>query len=893
MAMRISALVLLLLFSGEMVYGSGPYDGQMFRGTIAYSCDGNWNDPDDWAASPVSLAILAALGLQEKLVHFHYNCILWSSVAEWEREHADRVLEAAEKFGFDRGRFFDCQQQLQEAVLHLAECINAASAESPLYLVLAGPVDVVRKALERSDPAKRSFVYCISHSRWNEGYARDVPFTATKRELIELGIKWVQIPDQNALLSASPYRRASLVQRGSDSPWVPAREEEFRPYFWMRDGQDVRMFFLWESLVASGRPDPSDAGMMYFLVSGDVAATPEKLQELLVTGRIREMIPERPVVRLEAESFSGLEGFQVVSTADRSVSHGLCVEGAEGVSRGFLRTLFDEPYTAEEATYELLLRYYLDGKGACRFRMIVGDNAPVDWALAPQSPTWVNHTLPSRQIKRGDAVVLELEGNLPRIDYVELRMEGQMPGAPTAFPGESVAQLSSQKGPSGVEGQRGGSPPGEHPRFAVTGPLDNPRALPGQIIVAGGRPGYLKINGGRAVFLCGPDNPEEFLYLGTLRPDGTRDGPQMEMIEFLGKSGVNAFHFQMFRMRRCNIKDEGDDTHCPFVDHDPSKPLNEKVLDQWDFWLGELEKRGIIVHLEFYNDATDVERMGWTLDSEGNLHPDEQRFIDGIVKRFCHRKNIIWGIEESSNKLPRARVRHFLKIAERIRQVDPYHHPIVQSFVTPETAEKDMHPDGVTSADYRDSPYVDMATWLHIPPHGKDFEAQHAAYLRYALIDRDRFITMRNETEYHPIDRRVARIHNWACALAGMHALEAQLNAARPDRRDRIIDAGKVVEFMEQTDWYLMKPADSLASGSTKWVLANPGNSYIAYTYEYSGPMGLKELPKGQYELLWFDTVSGRSHRMRIEQPATGEARWEKPQEMGNEIALYVRRFEP
>jgi hypothetical protein len=30
----------------------------------------------------------------------------------------------------------------------------------------------------------------------------------------------------------------------------------------------------------------------------------------------------------------------------------------------------------------------------------------------------------------------------------------------------------------------------------------------------------------------------------------------------------------MFRMRRCNIKDEGDDHHCPFVDFDPTQPLN-------------------------------------------------------------------------------------------------------------------------------------------------------------------------------------------------------------------------------------------------------------------------------------------------------------------------------
>ena len=889
--MRYATLIACLAWLGfaGLACGLEPFDGKTFHGNIAYTCDGNFNDPDDWAASPVSLAILASLGLQEKLVHFDYNSTLFDTDPAWEQEHASRVLGAAERFGFDRRRFFDCRQQLEVAVAHLAECINAASAKTPLYLIIAGPVDVARMALQRCAPAQRAWVYCISHSRWNDGYARNVPFTASKRDVINLGVKWVQISDQNVLLSKSPYRAVSRSNNQLQSPWAAAREEEFAPYFWMRDAADPGVKFLWESLVASTRPDPSDAGMMYFLVSGDESATPEKLHQLLMERKLPQQIPIRAKVRLEAENFSVLEGLEVEPSDDRSVSHRLCVAPLENQSKGLLRTIFDEPYTAEDAAYDVTIRYSLKNETPCKFRLTVGNQKPIVWTTAGSSG-WLAHTLHSVPIKRGDMLTLEVQNNVPRIDYLECRIHqaSTEPLPVERSPEPNVAKSVAVSGNNAAV-----APRAEHPRFAVTGPLDDPTAMPGQIIVAGGRPGYLKINGGRYVFLCGPDNPEEFLYLGTPRPDGTRDGPQMEIIDFLGKSGVNAVHFMMFRMRRCNIKDEGDDTHCPFTDHDPSKPLNEKVLDQWDLWLTELEKRGIIVHFEFYNDATDVERIGWKLDSQGNLHPEEQRFIDGIVKRFCHHKNIIWGIEESSNKLPRERVRHFMKIAERIREVDPYRHPIVQSFVTPETAEKDMHPDGVTSADYRDCPFIDITTWLHIPPHGKDFDAQHAAYLRYAAMGRDRFINMRNETEYHPIDRHIARVHNWACALAGMHALEAQLNAVRVDRRDRIIDAGKVVDFMEQTDWYLMRPADQLASDSTKWVLAQPGKSYIAYTYDYTGPMGLQELPAGTYELLWFDTITGKSLRQRVSQSAANVSAWEKPGEFGKEIALYIKRIEP
>ena len=78
------------------------------------------------------------------------------------------------------------------------------------------------------------------------------------------------------------------------------------------------------------------------------------------------------------------------------------------------------------------------------------------------------------------------------------------------------------------------------------------------------------------------------------------------VIDRLAASGANAFHFILWRMNRSNIKNEGDDTHCPFVGHDPGKPLNEAVLDQWEGWFSQLERAGVVLHVELYDDATDV-----------------------------------------------------------------------------------------------------------------------------------------------------------------------------------------------------------------------------------------------------------------------------------------------
>ena len=454
-------------------------------------------------------------------------------------------------------------------------------------------------------------------------------------------------------------------------------------------------------------------------------------------------------------------------------------------------------------------------------------------------------------------------GGYSKLDYVQLNYKGSNSG-----PSSSVKL-----------------------RFSASGPLDDPAALSGQVIVAGSNPGYLKYNGGGPVFLSGPDNPEDFLFRGTLNADGTRSGGgQTEMIDRMARARVNAFHCQMTRMKRCNFKNEGDDTHTPFVNHDPSQGLNENVLNQWDEWLGQLENKGIIVHLEFYNDATDVEMMGWTLDSAGNLHPDERRWIEGIVRKFKHHKNILWGIEESCNKLPKSRTKHFKKIGELIARTDNYNHPIVQSFVVPNDPEGDFPAEGITSDEYIVDPYIRVVTWLHVVSHGDDFEEQHQEYLRFYKRDASKFVVMKNETYHHPRRGAQSRRYMWSCAMTGMHTLEAYHHADKASDENKLKDDGRINVFMEQTDFYRMKPRDDLAAGSTRWVLANPGDSYIAYTYDYSGPMGIKSMTAGTYDLKWFDTVDGDTVIQTGVSVPTGDVTWNKPNSMSNEIALYIKR---
>jgi hypothetical protein len=776
------------------------------------------------------------------------------------------VLGAVERYGFDRSLFFDDRRNLDGAIASIVKAINASSADNPLYFIIAGPMEVPYRAMQKSDREKLKFVYCVSHSRWNDGYQASYKFSFTKRSVIEQDVHWVQIQDQNKRLSCSRY--------GS-----PAKAHEFAPYFWMRDSSDAKVKFLWDRMVVSTRPDPSDAGMAWFLVTGDEECTPAKLESLLEKRRPLHGPATRASVRLEAENFRHLEGFTVDDKGDRDASHRLSVAAAAPTGR--IRTCFDEPFAKAAGRYDVEVRHR-GQKGAtsqCSF-FVNGVARGATWSLTGESVGWTSRLIPDVEIKQGDELRLDVQGGAGRVDFVQLTASGARMSIATDAPARGAAAAAIASTPLPAQG-------------TTTGPLDDSNAMPGGLIVAGKNPGYLKYNGGRAVFLSGPDNPEEFLYLGALNTDGTRSGGgQSEMIARMAKTGVNAFHCLIFRMQRCNIKQEGDDAHCPFIDHDPAKPLNLVVLDQWEGWLTELERAGINLDFEFYNDATDVEMMGWKLDMTGNLHPDEQRFITGIVERFKHHKNILWSIEESCNKLPRARTPHFKKIGAIIAEVDNHHHPIVQSFVTPEDPEGDFPKDGVTTDEYAGDPNIRVITWLHVRPNGKDYARQHAEYLRFAAMDRRRFVAMKNETFHHPRAGEQSRRYMWSCAMTGLHTLEAYHHAGGPKPSDdaTLSDDGLLRRFMEQTEFHRMDSQDSLAAGSTKWVLAWPGESYIAYTYDYWGPMGLKALPPGVYDFLWFDTQTGFQVEQKAVAVSAGGAMWSKPANIGNEIALYLRQ---
>jgi hypothetical protein len=243
---------------------------------IAISADGNnqadnhseakWPraDPDDWGGTPAALAMIAKVGLQDRLVHFSYNNFINAQPHTTETNYmADGVNGAIQRWNFDVSRFFDVPEDNAAAINHLAKELKKSTAADPLYFIHMGPSEflyrTVSKVVNEGYAEALAHVYVISHSGYNDNHLRRYAHH-TMNEVIELSgnrLQYKKIKDQNAC--GNPEKL-----------WCSATN--FTPFHWMRDHSDEDIQFLYSRLQfhPDGKgADISDAGMVWYLLKGD------------------------------------------------------------------------------------------------------------------------------------------------------------------------------------------------------------------------------------------------------------------------------------------------------------------------------------------------------------------------------------------------------------------------------------------------------------------------------------------------------------------------------------------------------------------------------------------------------------------------------------------------
>lgn len=257
------------------------------KGRIAVSCDGNDHDKDDWAATPMTLALIAAKGLQDKTAVYIYSDHVWGNFDGNVKingltyyEHMKKsALEGADMFGFDKSRFVCAVDNPELAFEKLKEAIDASSESDPLIIIGAGPMGVIGEALNRADKDKLKYVTLVSHSRWNNNHAASHKSWNIDKILESFGekIKYVQILDQNGKKGEYEGLKAAT----SRFNWLKEESLTSNPAYKKGAIEWLYGRLLDAAINGGKRFDVSDSGMLVFILTGAQKNSPDSLKEIL------------------------------------------------------------------------------------------------------------------------------------------------------------------------------------------------------------------------------------------------------------------------------------------------------------------------------------------------------------------------------------------------------------------------------------------------------------------------------------------------------------------------------------------------------------------------------------------------------------------------------------
>jgi hypothetical protein len=135
-------------------------------------------------------------------------------------------------------------------------------------------------------------------------------------------------------------------------------------------------------------------------------------------------------------------------------------------------------------------------------------------------------------------------------------------------------------------------------------------------------------DGQRSFFLAGAGGSEGFLYLPAAR--------KAAIIDKLAAEGGNAIYFHSVRSHG----GDGASSDNPFVGGDPSKGINDRVLDDWETYFERMDDTGIALFFFLYDDG--AQPFGCAVP----LSHAEREYIGTIVTRFREHRHLIWMTQE-------------------------------------------------------------------------------------------------------------------------------------------------------------------------------------------------------------------------------------------------------
>ncbi len=206
-----------------IILGTSAFAQIGMTGRIAYTCDGNIHDNDDWDATPWSMALFQAFGRAGAVVQFDYSNHIGVSTSEGEIQMDSSALGGAKNFGINPEKVFCDVRNLQATVANLKAEGNKSSPTDPLLFIQGGPMEVAYQCLSAVDLEKRKYITFISHSGWNNDHSHGIcSHTWSELKALPGGAKFKSAPTEVfSIKPGGPGRFYAFRESGGLSMWLP------------------------------------------------------------------------------------------------------------------------------------------------------------------------------------------------------------------------------------------------------------------------------------------------------------------------------------------------------------------------------------------------------------------------------------------------------------------------------------------------------------------------------------------------------------------------------------------------------------------------------------------------------------------------------------------------
>lgn len=255
-----------------------PYSGER----IVVVADGNEHDKGDWAATPLTLAVLAAKEIQDQVMVYAFSSHTWGSNkthAGGDAQMRESAFLGARNFGFKKTKFIEAVNAPNYAIIEITTQINKSSAKNPLVILAAGPMDIIGTALSEADSTKLEFVRIISHSSWDQLHS-DSPEEGETHK----GWTWEELRES---YQGKGLKLIALPQQGEGS-----FKGALRAYSWLNDSskKEPKPFekgsWQWlysriEAASSGEEVNPGDVGLMLYLLTGNSNSGIQDLRGIL------------------------------------------------------------------------------------------------------------------------------------------------------------------------------------------------------------------------------------------------------------------------------------------------------------------------------------------------------------------------------------------------------------------------------------------------------------------------------------------------------------------------------------------------------------------------------------------------------------------------------------